>query len=505
MIQNNPDLPPSVWHPIIEEETITFEWDPAFEDHEKIILVNEEAWDGNAIDRHSAKQFMIEWIIFDNEGKIIHKDKTEIEGDLQAPEIQVNVPDLLMLDRPHNLSIKTDEDVKKLTLLVDKEEKELDEDQSFVIDPSMKQIEIIAIDQAGNETVKTIDLLMYEKPSISKEGRKRTIEGLHEKLQLIHNGKTISDNEILLEKGKNTFRIFGECLLEPIDLEPIVYDPQPVEMNVYWENDQLICSFSKEVFDCEIMVNEQVFNEQTTMDWKATDQKQTLMINAKVMDEEQNEWEIKQEIVIEALPSEKEPSSSQKLPDSEPFVFQEVPQMPVVDVLSPLPQKQPFIPIVMKNTTAIKDQSVLDKTITIDEENQISVEIKEEKIDRKMELQIVDENLIPLEKESDSSKVRIVLKEIKEIESIRVNGQPIKTNVLEKDQLDQWYFEIDTEPNDYSVDVVYRDNDQNQTTMNSKFSICEKEKKEQIPAKGMLSFLMAPLSIGLHWLFKRYV
>lgn len=501
MIQNNPDLPPIVWQPVIEEETITFEWDPALDGHEKIILVNDEVWDGNAINRHSAKQFVIEWIVLDEEGKILHNDKTEIEGDIQAPAIEVNVPDLLMFDQPHTLLIETDDDVKTITLLIDQEEKELDENRSFVIDPSMKQIEIVAIDQAGNETVKTIDLLTYEKPVFSKEGRKRTVEGLHEKLQLLHNGKPVTGNEILLEKGKNTFRLVGECLLEPIDLESIDYDPQPVEMNVYWENDQLICSFSKEVLDCMIQVNGQQTNS-AIMEWKASDQKQTLTINAKVTDQEQNEWEMKQTIVIEALPVKEEPEPVLDPPVLEPTI---PPQVPVLDVLAPLPQKQPFLPIVMNNTAAIKDQAVLDKTITIDEQNKVSVEIKEEKIDQKMELQLVDENLIPLEKESDSSKVRIVLKEMKEIESIQVNGQPIETNTLEKDHLEQWYFEIETEPNDYVVDVVYRDSDQKQATMNSRFSIHEKEEKAHSPAKGMLSFLMAPLSVGLHWLFRRYV
>lgn len=504
MIQNNPDLPPIVWQPIIEEETISFEWDPALDGHEKIILVNEKVWDGNAIDRHSAKQFVIEWIVLDEEGKILHNDKTEIEGDVQAPAIEVNVPDLLMLDQPYTLFIAADDDVKMITLLVDQEEKELDENRSFVIDPSMKQIEITAIDQAGNETVKTIDLLTYEKPVFSKEGRNRTVEGLHEKLQLLHNGKPVTEKEILLEKGKNTFRLTGECLLEPIDLESIDYDPQPVEMSVYWENDQLICSFSKEVIDCMIQVNGQQ-TDSAIMEWKASDQKQTLTINAKVTDQEQNEWEMKQTIVIEGLPAKEEPAPVPDQLSPEPPVAQEVPQVPVLDVLAPLPQKQPFLPIVMNNTAAIKDQAVLDKTITIDEQNKVSVEIKEEKIDQKMELQLVDENLIPLEKESDSSKVRIVLKEMKEIESIQVNGQTIETNTLERDHLDQWYFEIETEPNDYVIDVVYRDSDQNKATMNSRFSIHEKEEKAQSPSKGMLSFLMAPLSVGLHWLFRRYV
>ena len=447
-------------------ETIRIELADHVDVSQSVIVVNGEPWNGEPIDVHDARRFEIEFSLVDPNGEPIQAGVLDVEGDKEPPAFQINVPDELLLAEDTLLDVRAEsEDLARIQFFVDGVEYKKRE---LVLTPAMREVRVVAHDRAGNTTEQTIQIEPLVQPILHIRGAGIEIEHWRDGFTLWHNGEEKAVDEARLVPGTNTFEIRSGALLEPLVLEPVEYKPEPVTFEASWEDDTLHFALSRPVKTVRWKIGETMYDNVDRVKWGAQSEGQTVRIEAEMTD----------------------------LDDQVFFASQTV-SIPAIQAPLPLPA-----PIKFVATSTLKSEAILEKTFRLDDQKQLDVAWKKEPAIQTPRLEIVNEALVPASGRFASEKVRIVLADTdpERVESIRVNGKAVSKDALEQDRLQQAYFEIDTAPDQYVVDIAYRDADNQIQTLRRDFEV---EAPAPKPAwAGGWALLLAPVIWLGRWLWR---
>lgn len=480
-------------------ETIRIELADHVDVSQSVIVVNGEPWNGEPIDVHDARRFEIEFSLVDPNGEPIQAGVLDVEGDKEPPVFQINVPDELLLTEDMLLDVRAEsEDLARIQFFVDGVEYKKRE---LVLTPAMREVRVVAHDRAGNTTEQTIQIEPLVQPILHIRGAGIEIEHWRDGFTLWHNGEEKAVDEARLVPGTNTFEIRSDALLEPLVLEPVEYKPEPVTFEASWEDDTLHFALSRPVKTVRWKIGETMYDNVDRVEWGAQSEGQTVRIEAEMTDLDDQVFFASQTVSIPAiqaplpLPTPKPQPQPQPEPQPDPVDFAAA--RPVLK-----PPLDPFKPIEFVATSSLKSEAILEKTFRLDDQKQLDVAWKKEPAIQTPRLEIVDESLVPASGRFASEKVRIVLADTDpaRVESIRVNGKAVSKDALEQDRLQQAYFEIDTAPDQYVVDIAYRDADNQIQTLRRDFEV---EAPAPKPAwAGGWALLLAPVIWLGRWLWR---
>lgn len=485
------EIPPRYIEPIREEDTINFSFHETVDKEKSVIRINGELWNTEPLSIHEAKEFIVEFELADKDGQPIHSSELVLEGDTIAPAIRTNVPEKLYYTKEIELHIETDEDVKEQKIYVNDELQK----GPVRITENTRTIRIEAMDQAGNSTSHTVEVMELPLVQIHADGRTLTWTGLGEDITLYHNGEPVTGESILLEQGKHSISVNSPWLLEPVEIEQFEYAPVPVHLSAAWKEGFLNFETSRPVQSAELVIDGKQYDALQPVAWEQTASEQQLSIKAVMKDEEGNVFE--QLVTTRIDAKKKEEPVVQAAPILQPpAVVLPVSLAPALRV-EPVAAEPALQPIVLSSRSSLKNELLLEKKITLDPDKKVSMEISGKKIDKDLQIELANEQLVRFDGNTGSRKVRVILARDDlgpgSIESVAVNEQPIDPATLQKDRLGQLYFEMETEPMEYTIHVTYKDGENKVRSVQNRFTAQEKKEGSSNHGYALLIAAIAPL------------